>query len=203
MADIEAFRDYQAQSAVLLERERALEERRRVVQELRHAAQTLRVENATREEQLEAERCRFNQKKAIQDEKIAVKQAFIADQQNRLDNLAAEESMLINSVKEYENEINNATAELDRLAALEEAVRCASAQMAEINKEVEERDSAIMRLETRIARQEMVTDKRHAAVAERVGEHVSLPVITDHEKAYSAEDTAGESVLLVEDESHC
>lgn len=198
MTDISAFRDYQACSTVLMERERAVDLRRASLLELRQSVQQLQSENDSREEQLRGERARYNQKKVVQDDKVDAKEAQVRAHQDRLAQLTAEEERLTAALAASGEAVATATAELERRQELEGRLRDVKERLTQLKYQLEDKDAKTMKLETRLARQEMMTEKRHTAVAERVPQHW-LPRIVAAEPGTGLEDTAGESVLLVDE----
>lgn len=198
MTEIGAFRDYQSRSTVLAERERTLESRRLAVQELRQTVATLQSENTTREERLSAEREKFHNRKTLQDEKVGAKDAHARAQQDRLAQLTEEEEQLNGALRQCEQQIGVAIAELERRQELEGTLREAKNAMTKLKFQLEEKDAKVMKLETRLARQEMTTDKRHANAAEALPQYW-LPRLIETDRTRSLEDTAGESILLVDD----
>lgn len=198
MTDISAFRDYQTRSTILMERERALEVRRAAVMELRQSVHQLQLENDSREEQLCSERARYAQKKMLQDDKVGAKDAQIRAQQDRLQQLINEEERLTKELQKCTDEVNAAAAELERRQELEGRLREVKERLTQLKYQLEDKDAKVMKLETRLARQEMATEKRHAAVANRIPQ-CWLPRVVAPEPGTGLEDTAGESVLLVDE----
>lgn len=195
---VNAFASHQARSSVLVERERALDARRAALMELRQAVGQLAAENSIREEQLAAERSRFQERKRTQDAKLCAKDAEARGQQARVAELEAEEERLSNAIARREEEAATASAEVDRRRDLEATLREARETFNRTKFRLEEQDAKVMRLETRLARQELVTDKRHALLAEREPQYW-LPRMAEVEKSATLEETAGESVYLVDE----
>ncbi|GET88983.1 hypothetical protein, conserved [Leishmania tarentolae] len=198
MSEVTAFSAYQTRSTLLVERERALDARRTAVAELRQMVATLTAENCAREEQLVAERSRFHDRKSAQDAKVSTKEADARAQQNRLSALEEEERQLSSSVAERVEEIRTATTEVERRRDLEKTLRDAREALNKTKFALEENDAKVMRLETRLARQELTTDKRHAQLAGSVPQYW-FPRVPEADKSTSLEDTAGESVYLVDE----
>ncbi|CAG9574612.1 conserved hypothetical protein [Leishmania major strain Friedlin] len=198
MSEVTAFSAYQTRSTLLVERERALDARRTAVAELRQMVATLTAENRTREEQLVAERSRFRDRKSAQDAKVSTKEAEARAQQNRVSVLEEEERQLGSTIAERVEEVRRATAEVERRRDLEKTLCDAREALNKTKFALEENDAKVMRLETRLARQELATDKRHAQLAGRVPQYW-LPRVPEADKSASLEDTAGESVYLVDE----
>ncbi|KPA79211.1 hypothetical protein ABB37_05698 [Leptomonas pyrrhocoris] len=195
---VNAFASHQARSSMLVERERALDARRTTVMELRQMVNNLATENRTREEQLISERSRFNERKSAQDAKLSAKEAEARGQQARVMELEAEEERLSSAIAQRETETAAASAEVERRRDLEATLREAREVLNRAKFNLEEQDAKVMRLETRLARQELVTDKRHAQLAEREP-HYWFPRVAEAEKSAALEETAGESLYLVDE----
>ncbi|CCW62589.1 unnamed protein product [Phytomonas sp. EM1] len=198
MTDVNAFRDYQARSIFLTERERVLEARRALLQELQQSVNALELENNSREEQLRGERLRYAQRKSIQDEKLRAKDTQIRLQHERLQQFVLEEERLQTALQNCEENIQAATNELERRKELEIKLLEIKGSLTQVKLRLEESEENLMKLESRMARQEMMTEKRHAAVADRVP-RFCLPRIGDNEKGLGVEDMAGDSILLVDE----
>ncbi|EPY26026.1 hypothetical protein STCU_00790 [Strigomonas culicis] len=198
MTDVRAFQEHQTRTALLAERERTLDARRFAVQELRQKVAQQAKENQARQEQLILERSRFSQKKAVQDEKVEAKEAHARSQQARVQQLAEEEDRLAATIAACEQAIQAATADLEHRQALEANLRDARGRMTQLKYQLEEKDGQVMKIETRLARMEMATEKRHTALAERLPEYW-LPRVVEADAAAGLEGTAGESVLLVDE----
>lgn len=183
---------------MLVERERVLDARRTTVMELRQMVSNLTAENRTREEQLANERSRFSERKCAQDAKLSAKDAEARGQQARVMELEEEEERLHKAIAQREGEIASASAEVERRRDIEATLRDAREVLNRSKFNLEEQDAKVMRLETRLARQELVTDKRHAQLAEREPQYW-LPRVAEAEKSAALEDTAGESVYLVDE----
>ncbi|KEG07672.1 hypothetical protein DQ04_09131010 [Trypanosoma grayi] len=197
MADFAAFRDYQTRSSILAEKERAVELRRRMLQELTQNVQLLSDECKRREEQLQQERHRFAQRKAVQDEKVGAKDNQGRAQRERVAALDAEEMRLRCDIADREEEMQRVEAELQQRHALSGKVREAKEGLTQLKCQLEERDAKVMQLETRVARMEMAAEKRHALIAERLPSY-RLPRI-EAERSGGLEETAGESILLIDE----
>nr|CAJ2474239.1 unnamed protein product [Leishmania braziliensis] len=198
MSEVTAFSTYQTRSTLLVERERALDARRAGVSDLRQMVAMLTTENRAREEQLAAERSRFRDRKAAQDAKVSTKETEARTQQNRISVLEEEERQLNKTIAERAEEIRTATAEVERRRDLERTLHDAREGLNKAKFALEENDAKVMRLETRLARQELITDKRHAQLAGRVPQYW-FPRVPEVDKSASLEDTAGESVYLVDE----
>ncbi|KAG5503483.1 hypothetical protein JKF63_05622 [Porcisia hertigi] len=198
MSEVSAFSAYQTRSTVLVERERALDAHRAAVAELRQSVTALTNENRTREEQLVGERSRFKDRKSAQDAKVAAKEAEACAQQSRLSALEEEERQLSGAIAERGEGVQTATAEVERRQDLERILRDAREALNKVKFALEENDAKVMRLETRLARQELTTDKRHSQLAERVPQFW-FPRVPEDDKSASLEDMAGESVFLVDE----
>ncbi|CAJ1008969.1 hypothetical protein Q4I28_004282 [Leishmania naiffi] len=198
MSEVTAFSTYQTRSTLLVERERALDARRAGVSDLRQMVAMLTTENRTREEQLAAERSRFRDRKAAQDAKVSTKETEARTQQNRISVLEEEERQLNKTIAERAEEIRTATAEVERRRDLERTLHDAREGLNKAKFALEENDAKVMRLETRLARQELITDKRHAQLTGRVPQYW-FPRVPEVDKSASLEDTAGESVYLVDE----
>ncbi|CAJ1025843.1 hypothetical protein, conserved [Leishmania lindenbergi] len=198
MSEVTAFSTYQTRSTLLVERERALDARRAGVSDLRQMVAMLTTENRTREEQLAAERSRFRDRKAAQDAKVSTKETEARTQQNRISVLEEEERHLNKTIAERAEEIRTATAEVERRRDLERTLHDAREGLNKAKFALEENDAKVMRLETRLARQELITDKRHAQLTGRVPQYW-FPRVPEVDKSASLEDTAGESVYLVDE----
>lgn len=194
----EVFRNNQTHSTLLMERERAVQTRRLTVQELRQAVQTLQAEARAREEQLQGERANFAHKKLIQDEKVGVKDNQARAQQERVQHLVEEEERLLQAIAASEQEMQQNAAEMEKRQELQRTLRHMRERVTQLKLQLEERDAAVIKLETRLARQEMATEKRHATVAERFPAY-ALPRVEEAETAMGLEGTAGESLLLVDE----
>ncbi|KPI84260.1 hypothetical protein ABL78_6694 [Leptomonas seymouri] len=197
-ATVNAFASHQARSSMLVERERALDARRTALMEMRQMVNSLATENRTREEQLAGERSRFNERKSAQDAKLSAKEAEARGQQARVAELEQEEERLVSAIAQREAETAAASAEVERRRDLEATLREARDALNRSKFSLEEQDAKMMRLETRLARQELMTDKRHAQLAEREP-HYWFPRVAEAEKSAALEDTAGESVYLVDE----
>lgn len=202
MADTAGFRDYQSRSTVVMERDRALEARRAAVKELRDTVAQLQMESHTREEQIRQEQQRYDHKKLLQDEKVGAKDAQVRAQQERLQHLAAEEERLMAALQESTATIRSGTEELERRQDLEGRLEAARTRLTELKLQLEDRDAKVMRLETKVARQEMSTEKRHTTVGDRLPEQW-LPRVVAPEPGTGIDGTAGESVLLVDERQYC
>ncbi|AIN98769.1 hypothetical protein LPMP_241360 [Leishmania panamensis] len=198
MSEVTAFSTYQTRSTLLVERERALDARRAGVSDLRQMVAMLTTENRAREEQLAAERSRFRDRKAAQDAKVSTKETEARTQQNRISVLEEEERQLNKTIAERAEEIRTATAEVERRRDLERTLHDAREGLNKAKFALEENDAKVMRLETRLARQELITDKRHAQLTGRVPQYW-FPRVPEVDKSASLEDTAGESVYLVDE----
>ncbi|KAG5478274.1 hypothetical protein CUR178_04989 [Leishmania enriettii] len=198
MSEVTAFSSYQTRSTLLMERERAMDVRRAAVAELRQMVATLTSENRTREEHLVSERSRFRDRKSAQDAKVSAKEAEARAQQSRVSVLEEEERQLSSTIAERAEEMRTAAAEVERRRDLEATLREAREVVKKAKFALEENDAKVMRLETRLARQELTTDKRHAQLAGRVP-HYWFPRVPEADKTASLEDTAGESVYLVDE----
>ncbi|KAI5688190.1 hypothetical protein MNV84_04231 [Leishmania braziliensis] len=198
MSEVTAFSTYQTRSTLLVERERALDARRAGVSDLRQMVAMLTTENRAREEQLAAERSRFRDRKAAQDAKVSTKETEARTQQNRISVLEEEERQLNKTIAERAEEIRTATAEVERRRDLERTLHDAREVLNKAKFALEENDAKVMRLETRLARQELITDKRHAQLTGRVPQYW-FPRVPEVDKSASLEDTAGESVYLVDE----
>ncbi|CAM42323.2 conserved hypothetical protein [Leishmania braziliensis MHOM/BR/75/M2904] len=198
MSEVTAFSTYQTRSTLLVERERALDARRAGVSDLRQMVAMLTTENRAREEQLAAERSRFRDRKAAQDAKVSTKETEARTQQNRISVLEEEERQLNKTIAERAKEIRTATAEVERRRDLERTLHDAREGLNKAKFALEENDAKVMRLETRLARQELITDKRHAQLTGRVPQYW-FPRVPEVDKSASLEDTAGESVYLVDE----
>lgn len=183
---------------MLVERERALDARRTALVELRQMVGNLAAENRAREEQLAIERSRFSERKSAQDAKLSAKDAEARGQQARVMELEEEEERLSGAIAQRETEMGAAGAEVERRRDLEVTLREAREVLNRSKFNLEEQDAKVMRLETRLARQELVTDKRHAQLSEREPQYW-FPRVADAEKSAALEDTAGESVYLVDE----
>ncbi|KAK7195601.1 hypothetical protein NESM_000488800 [Novymonas esmeraldas] len=198
MSEVTAFSAYQTRSTVLAERERALDARRAAVAELRLVVATLTSENRGREEHLVAERTSFRDRKAVQDAKVSAKEAEAQAQHHRLGELEAEERRLSGAIAKHEEETRTATTEVERRLDLECTLKEAKEALNKAKFALEENDAKVMRLETRLARQELSTDKRHSQLVDWVPEY-RFSRVAEADKAASLEDTAGESVYLVDE----
>lgn len=195
MTEVSVFRDYQTSSTLLAERERALEARRALVEELRQQVAQIQKENSALEDQLQTQGATFAHKKAVQDEKVGAKESQARAQQDRLQQLVNEEQRLVAEIGECEQQMETTSQEIARRQELEGQLHEAREQLKALKYQLEERDGKVMKLETRLARQEIATGKRHSLVDERLGAN-ALPRVSDTK---GLEDTAGESILLVDD----
>ncbi|RNF26205.1 uncharacterized protein Tco025E_01669 [Trypanosoma conorhini] len=197
MADFAAFREFQARSSIVVERERAVDLRRRMLQELTQNVQQLTEECRRREEQLQPERLRFAQRRAAQDEKVGAKEAQGQAQRERVAALDAEETRLRAAIAEREEEMQRVHGELQQRQSLSVRLQEAKGGLTRLKCQLEEWDAKVMKLETRTAKMEMTAEKRHAALAERLPAY-DMPQI-EAERGGALEDIAGESILLVDE----
>ncbi|KAG5477794.1 hypothetical protein LSCM1_05093 [Leishmania martiniquensis] len=198
MSEVTAFSAYQTRSTLLMERERAMDVRRAAVAELRQMVATLTNENRNRDEQLVTELSRFRDRKAAQDAKVSAKEAEARAQQNRVSVLQEEERRLSGNIAERAEEVRTGTTEVERRRDLEATLHEVREVLKKAKFALEESDAKVMRLETRVARQELATDKRHVQLAGRVP-HYWFPQVSEADKSSPLEDTAGESVYLVDE----
>ncbi|ESL11410.1 hypothetical protein TRSC58_00840 [Trypanosoma rangeli SC58] len=197
MTDFAAFRDFQTRSSILVERERAVDLRRKMLQEMTQNVQHLAEECRRREEQLQKERLRFAQRKALQDEKMNTKEGQAQAQRERVVALDAEESRLRIVIAEREEEMQRVHVELVQRQALSSKLQEAKKGLTCLKCQLEERDAKVMKLETRVAKMEMAVENRHAVLAERLPSY-DMPRIED-KHGTGLEETAGESILLIDE----
>ncbi|KAF5225919.1 hypothetical protein ECC02_000848 [Trypanosoma cruzi] len=197
MTDFAAFREFQARSSIIAERERAVDLRRKLLQELTQNVQQLTEECKRRDEQLQQERLRFAQRKAAQDEKVNAKEAQGQAQRERVAALDVEETRLRTAIAEREEEMQRVHEELAQRQSLTSKLREAKEGLTNLKCQLEEWDAKVMKLETRIAKMEMVVEKRHNVIAERLPKY-DMPRI-EADRGNNLEETAGESILLIDE----
>ncbi|CCW65978.1 unnamed protein product [Phytomonas sp. Hart1] len=198
MADVNTFRDFPTRSVIFTERERVLEARRALVQELQQSVNVLQLENDSREEHLRHERLRYAQRKSLQDEKLSTKEAQIRTQHERLQQFVSEEERLQGALQRCEESIQAATGELERRKELEIKVHEIKDRLTQMKLRLEESEGNLIKLESRMERQAIITEKRHGMVVDQVPT-ISLPRLGDNERGLSVEDMAGDSILLVDE----
>ncbi|CAD2219848.1 hypothetical protein AGDE_04508 [Angomonas deanei] len=199
MTDVRAFHDYQSRTAFMTDREHSLEVRRIAVQELRQRIMREQQESQLRQEQLDQERARYSQKKNVQDEKLRAKEAHAKSQHDHVNNLAEEEERLTASIKQCSEAIEKASSDIEQRKRLEANLREAKDALTRLKYDLEEKDAQVMKMEAKVARIEMTTEKRHNQFAERLPDQW-LPRVVEPNHAAGLEGTAGESILLVDDE---
>ncbi|KAH9600024.1 hypothetical protein LSM04_008166 [Trypanosoma melophagium] len=198
MTDFAAFRDYQTRSTIVAEKERSVELRRRVLQDLAQNVQLLSDECRRREEQLQAEHQRYSHRRAAQDEKLAAKDRQAQLQREKVAALDAEESQLRAALADRLALQSKLREDINAGVALRAKLQEAAAGLARLKCRREERDGDVAALEARATRAEELLQRRHAQVEERLP-GCWLPRVEAARGGGGLEDTAGESILLIDE----
>ncbi|KAG8344857.1 hypothetical protein ERJ75_000745700 [Trypanosoma vivax] len=195
MAEFVNFRDHQARLSLVAEKERSIELRRKVLQELTQSVQQLTDECDKHEELLRQERAHFTHRKALQDEKVAAKEAQVRNQHEHLAALEAEETRLHALIAEREADIQQVQQDTALRQKTAARVRESRDTLTRLKKLLEERDAQVLALERRAGKLLEAAERRHILVAERVGD-LSLSRIEAAGHG-GLEETAGESIMLI------
>lgn len=167
-SDVNAFREYQTRSTILVERERAVEARRLAVQGLRQAVSQLQAENSFRREKIQVECSSVTEKQKIQDEKIKVKEMQITAAKNHLEAVVAEEQRLHSLLLSVETQIQTDTKELEKRVALKDQLNDTREEIRNLRNTLEEKDAALLLLEEKVDREATQARKRYGAIEEEI-----------------------------------
>lgn len=166
--DVNAFREYQTRSTILVERERAVEARRLAVQGLRQAVSQLQSENSFRREKIQLECSSVTEKQNIQDEKIKAKEMQITAAKNHLEAVVAEEQRLHSLLLSLETQIQTDTKELEKRIALKDQINGIREETRNLRSTLEEKDAALLLLQEKVQREATQAQKRYGAIEEEI-----------------------------------
>lgn len=167
-SDINAFRDYQTRSTILVERERAVEARRLTVHGLRQTVSQLESENLFRREKIQLECTSFAEKKRAQDEKINARELQISAAKNHLEAVEAEEQRLNAVLLSLENEIQTDTKELERRVSLKDQINQANSEIRNLRAVLEEKDAALLLLEEKVEVESAKAKTRYSELERKI-----------------------------------
>ena len=200
-ADIpKMYKDLQMRSAIVAEKERALNTKRQALTELRQHVQHLTDQCQKKQQLVHAEAAKFQHKKQLQDVKWGERHRHEAQELERLQTVEQDEQTLAAGIAQMETDTADVAQQLADAKSAAAIIEQTKGRLSDLSAVVEADDTRVADFERAVARMELDLSKRQQRLAEQLPPPFQLPVATA--PAAAAFDIGGESIMLVDEHSY-
>lgn len=195
------YKDLQVRAAAMSEKERAVAQKRVALTDLRQQVQLLSEQVHRKQQQVNAEALKFQQKKQLQDAKWGERHRHEAGELERLEAIKQDEQAMSAGIAQMERDTADMLRQLQQAKLDAALVDETKSRISELSATLEREDCRVGEFERAVVRMEADLSRRQQKQFDQLPPQFSLPSAAGAPPP--ALDIGGESIMLVDDNGTC